>query len=119
MVTHKQYVMAQGKESEEAQQHYQQAAQLHSQIISRSIRVIRGAHGDGRVGYLAAHGQDRPVQLLDDDGSRQLDYERDHATINGAVAMMDGLRCTKCVYAGATAISGWLLCESRRCFCHG
>jgi len=59
------------------------------------------------------------IQLLDDDGSRQLEYERDHATINGAVAMIDGSRCTKCVFAGATAISGWLLCESRPCFHHG
>ena len=59
------------------------------------------------------------IQLLDDDGSRQLEYERDHATINGAVAMIDGSRCTKCVFVGATAISGWLLCESRPCFHHG
>eukprot|EP00956_Cyclotella_meneghiniana_P036864 scaffold131539_cov43-Cyclotella_meneghiniana.AAC.1 len=62
-----------------------------------------------------AHQRDRPVRLLDDDGSTG----RNHATINGAAAMIDGSRCTKCVCAGGTAISGWLLCESRRCFCYG
>ena len=56
------------------------------------------------------------IQLLDDDGSTQLDYGRDHATINGAAATINGSRCTKCVCAGGTAISGWLLCESRCCF---
>ena len=66
----------------------------------------------GRVGYFAAHERDRPVRLLDDDGSTG----RDHATINCAAAMIDGSRFTKCVCAGGTAISGWLLCESRRCF---
>eukprot|EP00956_Cyclotella_meneghiniana_P029700 scaffold72739_cov69-Cyclotella_meneghiniana.AAC.1 len=52
-------------------------------VVSRSIR---GVNYVGRVGYLAAHERDRPVRLLDDDGSTG----RDHATINGAAAMIAG-----------------------------
>ena len=49
----------------------------------------------------------------------QLDYERDREAIVVATATVDGTMLTKCDYAGATAISGWLLCESCRCWRHG
>eukprot|EP00956_Cyclotella_meneghiniana_P003322 scaffold4049_cov63-Cyclotella_meneghiniana.AAC.2 len=74
-------------------------AQLRPRIVSRSIR-----------GHMSRIGRY---------GSTQLDYGCDHATINGAAALINGSRCTKCVCAGGTAISGWLLCESRRFFRYG
>eukprot|EP00956_Cyclotella_meneghiniana_P010918 scaffold15270_cov101-Cyclotella_meneghiniana.AAC.2 len=70
-------------------------AQLRPRIVSRSIC---GANNEGSVCCLAAdepRSVDRRFSCFDD-VSRQLDYERDHATINGAVATIDGSRCTKC-----------------------
>jgi hypothetical protein len=86
-------------------------ALLCSRIESLSIR---GANNEGRVGYLA---EDEP-RSIDSAASmcreKDSDYERYNATINGATTTVDGMMLAKCVYAGATAISGWLLCESRR-----
>ena len=88
-------------------------ALLCSRIESRSIR---GLNNDSRAGYLVA---DEPRSIDSAVGcvmrqEKDSDCERYNATINGATATVDGTMFAKYVYAGATAISGWLLCESRR-----
>ena len=43
------------------------------------------------------------------------EFERDHATINGATATIDRRMFAKWLYDGAIAGSGWLLLRSRQC----
>eukprot|EP00956_Cyclotella_meneghiniana_P033875 scaffold99803_cov127-Cyclotella_meneghiniana.AAC.2 len=63
-----------------------QAAQPCSRIVSQSIR---GVNDESRVGYLAAN----ELRWVDLEATMchesETNYERDHATINGATAMID------------------------------